>query len=835
MLRIKQKILRFWRWTTKSKKHMVTMVTMLGVVIAVGLLASASGGPGNGTNQLSARKANRLDLHWGGSTYWVDHSVQAYSDATLSHPLTGTALNGLYWANPEFSVNGFTGWITYPLGTLTSGKVADPADDQKDYIRHYFKGEALDYIVGDAGNFQNQWDTNTWYRSLPGMPSYSPAGKHPSTGYVYMSNNYGFNVYGPDADGYYQLWTANNDEVMQRNTPPNYYPAFDKTNSDTVNAGYTWDIIYTTGWGTNDLHQGANTISMAGMDLAGNYLTEDRTLKWDTVGPHLSDTIDSKTHNGWINKALVDNGNTYTISGRDSTAYTTDISGVHASSLQFSYDGGGYGGYNYSSDPGGVTGTTTYTGSYASLVNQLGQGSHSVGFTMFDWAGNYGVSGEPVKIDTVAPTITARPNYGQFNSTKTGIAVDLSFSDATSGVDASTEAYQWVQEGGSPTDNGWWRAYAGQPVTQTQKGVWNLYYKGSDNAGNASSGHSGPYYCGSLSGYIQNPNAIYFNGQDVIASVYVHSDTSGDITPANSASVTLVAKNANGTVLTSQTKDLVVPNNETQLVWYKFHIPDDSVGPVALTATINSSLADAQHNPFYLNVDSGPAVAANFLDMKDDLLPNWVTPTMSPPVSTDTSASWQEWSYAGGTFTHNTYTASATESLKIQSDPDSPPPVKVDPVTGHVTMPSGYPIVLKPSVTVQTNESLDAITGAQNAFARYPEWNYGYDHANMMKTTSSGSNAATKSYTASFNLPENGWITNGGFDAVLDRITNRLFHLTPGKFYQYSDTYTPLVTATDIWTPAGKIEASATDSVTLDGFIDNDWSPEQTNKQMLGQ
>lgn len=601
-------------------------------------------------------------------------------------------------------------------------------------------------------------------------------------------------------------------------------------NNDYINADYSWSRA-SQGWSTVGLVQGHNTVYMAGTDASGNYLTAKRSFLYDTFAPILSNTINDNTHNGWINKNIADSGS-YTVSGRDDTSQTNDVSGIHGSSLQFSYDGGEWSGYNGTTDPGSVTGTATYTDTLSDLAAKIGQGSHSVGYSMFDMANNYGYGSTTVKIDTVAPSINATPVTGQFNNTRDGIALSLSYSDATSGMDASTEYYQWVQHGGSPTDSGW-QKYTGQPVTQTQKGVWDLYFKGSDNAGNASGGHTGPYYCGSLSGYIQNPGTVYVIGEDVIASVIVHSDSSGDITPANGASVTLVAKDGNGNVLTNQTKDLVVPNNSDQLIWYRFHINADSLGPVKITATINSDLADAQHNPFYLDVDESLGGGSVFYDYQDESIPDWVNTDMAAPVSTNTSASWQEWSYNGGAFQHNTYTASASASLKLKADPDSPT-AKTDPVTGHVTQKSGYGIVENPSVAVKTDSVLDAVTGAQNVLARYPEWNYQFDHANLMEQLSSSTDTANKTITSAFTLPENLYITNGYFSNILDKITEKHVHFTPGKFYERNSNYVALVTATDIWTPAGRIEASATDNVTFNGFLINEWVAEPTNKQMLG-
>lgn len=824
--RIRKRILKM----SPAKRVGAILLAMLVILLSAWMVRAAivpKIGDGAGRNQLSSRLAYRLDLHTGQGAGNESGPFRLYEDAACTQVAPAYRYRGSQaWAViwPETN-NGYSTIVTIPIINVDS----TGEDDGYHYTTYYGKNSDLQYIISGTGHFNGaDWNESAWWNQLPSSITYTSI--HPgNVEKIYVGNNVGgFQVSGPNPNGYFTLRTGKYASIMSGYLTQ--YTHYDTYSTDATNAVYQWNETEQA-WSTAGLYQGQNTVSYAGMDWSGNYLTGNRTLLWDTVAPLLSDTINRTTHNGWINKNIADSDN-YTVSGRDDISQTNDVSGIHGSSLQFSYDGGGYGGYNYSSDPGGVTGTTTFTDTLSDLVAKVGQGTHSVGYSMFDIAGNYGHGSTTVKIDTVAPSITAHPVTGQFNSTKDGVAVDLTYSDATSGMDTSTEYYQWVQEGSSPTDSGW-QTYIGQPVTQTQKGVWDLYFKASDKAGNSTSSHTGPYYCGSLSGYIQSPGTEYVIGEDVIASVIVHSDDSGDITSANGASVTLVAKDGNGNVLTNQTKDLVVPNNSDQLIWYRFHINTDSLGPIKLTATINSDLADAQHNPFYLDVNESLGGGATFYDYQDEKIPDWVNTDMAAPVSTNTSASWQEWSYSGGAFQHNTYTASASASLKIKADPDSPT-AKTDPVTGHVTQKSGYGIVENPSVTVKTDSVLGAVTGAQNVLARYPEWNYQFDHANLMEQLSSSTDTANKTITSAFTLPENLFIANGYFSNIIDKITQKDVHFTPGKFYERKSDYIALVTATDIWTPAGRIEASATDNVTFDGFLVNEWAAEPTNKQMLG-
>ena len=848
----------------KAKKILVPVLAVIGAGITA-LCVWAVTNPGWGINTWpQGRIGYRLDLHWGqvaqnlpnDADHFGGYGIPLFLDSSCTTQYGEHYLVPTDWVIAYYSNGVFTGKVTYPVTVSLTG-----TDYGRTYTTHYIRPSDLKYIVSGTGHFNGDgWNQSAWYNggaahdTVPSKISYT--GKLtvdtglPNGDTTWVGNNVGgFSV---DNDlslqNYFYLrtgdWSAS---VMQRENISHYcqYDGADWTDAD-----YFWSLA-SQDWSTAGLHEGTNEVDIAGMDASGNFMTETKTLRWDTRAPimatNLNNTAASFSHNGWLNYSDFDNSDTeYVIVSKEDTSVTNDVSGLNLASLQTIFDGvnqfgndQGYQGFGTTPDSNG-----NYI-KYMSLRATMqamgvqddgtgGQGTHTFDFSSIDNAWNTAVIGATVQIDTVPPTATVNPVTGQFNSTADGIALALTFADATSGVDTSSTYYQWVQEGSSPTDSGW-QQYTGQTVTQTQKGVWELYYKASDIAGNSMTGHSGPYYCGSLAGYIQNPGTAYTNGQDVIASVYVKSSDSGDITPTNNASVSLTAKDANGNVLTTQTKQLVVPNDEMQLVWYKFHVPADAIGPVSLTATINSSLADAQHNPFGLNVQSGAAAAADFYDDMDDPLPSWVNTSMAAPASTNTSASWQQWSYVNGAFTHNTYTASATASLKITADPDSPSTVKTDPTTGHVTMKSGYPIIEKPTVTVQTNAILDAITGAQSVFSRYPEWNYGYDHANLMTQTSSASDTASKTISGKFDLPENKYVTERLFSQfALDHITEPNFHITPGKFFERSNNYTALITAQDIWTPAGTIEASTTDTVTFNGFLQNEGAPNDTNKHVLG-
>lgn len=834
-------------------RGIVTIFTLLAVIFTVGILVKADTS-GNGTNQLGYRESNRLDMHWG-QVVQSAPLIPLYYDSACTKPINHYLLAG------DWVVMYPDGAVCYPITVAQEGGSPE-AENQWHYSVHYIQSYDQRYIAHEVGTFSGtNWSVNSWYNHLPTSIGYTS--QFPGNGDTHWvgNNTNGFQIMqDPAQNGYYQLWTGDASTTVM-SASWSQYCYYDTTHSDFVNADYSWNCT-SQSWSTSGLNQGQNIVWYAGMDASGNFATGSRNIKWDTLGPVLSTTktesndiggipglqsfITKYGHNGWLNASNKKAGLFYNISGRDNTSKTNNVSGVRSSSLRLAIDNSNaYGGYNGTSSVSGVLDTTYFAESITSLMNRTREGHHTVYYSMLDKAGNTGKGKQAVKVDTVYPNITAVPAKGQFNSTKDGIALNLTFSDpgssngTGSGIDTSTEQYQWVQKGNEPSDSAW-QTYTGGTVTNTVKGEWVLYTKVSDIAGNIKIINFGTYYCGTLTGEIVNPVEDYAADEDIIASVLIHSDDSGDITPDNGASVSFLVKDSSGTVISSQTKPLVVPDNNTQLIWFRFHTPKYS-GKLTLIATINSNLADVQRNPFSITHNVYYNISPNFTDMGGDFyMPGWFESGRQAPTANRSSGSWQEWfCYLIGKdkdsgeniykFTLNTYMAAVSSSLKITADPDDPT-YKTDYI-GHITQKSGYGIMEKPSTTVtNTYPDANAVTKVQFTYGLYPEWNYQTDFARIFDQT--GISSAFGTITQTFNLPVNPKFTNGTLnDTERALVKEQHVHFTPVAFP--NGTYTAQITACEVWTPAGVLDSTAADSVTIKDGLYNDWRYEETTAEAI--
>jgi hypothetical protein len=193
---------------------------------------------------------------------------------------------------------------------------------------------------------------------------------------------------------------------------------------------------------------GAHTIFFTTQDVAGNVSAPSATdtVKIDQVPPSVSASVTGGTAgtNGWYTTPVQ-------LTGTASDA----TSGLDAAGLSYTIDGG-----------------ASQSGSVASVS---GDGTHTVVFSARDMAGLLGSSTKTVKIDTTPPTagFSIPPADGTNGWHKTSFTVTPNGSDATSGI-----ASQQVSLDGST-----WSP----SVSITTDGVYTVYSRATDNAGNTSS------------------------------------------------------------------------------------------------------------------------------------------------------------------------------------------------------------------------------------------------------------------------------------------------------------------------------------------------------------
>jgi hypothetical protein len=184
--------------------------------------------------------------------------------------------------------------------------------------------------------------------------------------------------------------------------------------------------------------------------------------------------------------------------------------------------------------------------------------------------------------------------------------------------------------------------------------------------------------------------------------------------------------------------------------------------------------------------------------------PNSYQNASAPAENTD-SATWTVWEYESGSFVLKKYgvqISSASPSVFPSSDCTT-----AVYKNGKWTMRSGYGITISyaPNISTVSGYNIpnsNAYTGVQSVVATFPEFRY-YDKKG---------NCRTLEYAdGSFRFAQN---TDADGEARV--------HFIP--LYVNDGSYTVSVTATQVWTPTGMIEATRNaNDIIIDGTIYDDW------------
>ena len=300
----------------------------------------------------------------------------------------------------------------------------------------------------------------------------------------------------------------------------------------------------------------------------------------------------------------------------------------------------------------------------------------------------------------------------------------------------------------------------------------------------------------------------YRTDTDVITSVRVTADQ--EYNPDNP----LTAKFKIGSD-TYIVEDIVIPEDESQIVWVKWHTPD-TPQEVQIRVTIGGRTRTATATIEEVVDNEPPDPKAND---RNDL---FVMPSV--PVETETqslswgvwSASWHanwvwipDWEWTGThwvdngqwvdlgwyDFTFNRYHASLNTNHTIS--PDS----KV-PTASLTAMKSGYGIKTSLECSIDTNAPTRAYTQAQTTQMFFPEFEY--------ETYFRVLDRSVLSYKSTFKFKENRYSTY-----------KSRAHFTPVWFPDGSyKTYTYVY---DAWTPAGMLKVNKTASLNISGNLFEDW------------
>ena len=304
------------------------------------------------------------------------------------------------------------------------------------------------------------------------------------------------------------------------------------------------------------------------------------------------------------------------------------------------------------------------------------------------------------------------------------------------------------------------------------------------------------------------PQYAYRTDTDVITSIRVTADQ--EYNPDNPLSARFVIDGNNYLV-----EDIVIPEDESQIVWVKWHTPDEP-GEVTIRVTVGGRTRTARAVIEEIVDNEPPDPKAND---RNDLyqLPNVPVQTETETLSWGVwSASWHEywewipnWEWTGThwvdngqwvdngwyDFTFNRYHATLDANQSIS------PNSKVPTSSGN-RMKSGYGFDTSLECRIDTNAPVRAYTQAQTTQMFFPEFEYSTYFRVLDRNV--------QSYRSTFQFKENRYSTYKSRS-----------HFTPvwfpdGDYKTYTMVY-------DAWTPAGMLRVNKTASLNLVGNLFEDW------------
>jgi hypothetical protein len=461
--------------------------------------------------------------------------------------------------------------------------------------------------------------------------------------------------------------------------------------------------------------------------------------------------------------------------------------------------GSGFDHYEYSIDGGAWT-------RYSGTITITGTGWHTIQARAFDHVGNVSYSTAYTGIDRTPPSCQVSVSASDWHVG--GSPLTLTYSDDLSGV--ATQQYGWSQ---SSTGVSNWQNYSnGQKLLPPGSGAWYLYWRATDRAGNTGSGMFGPYAnSADLTVKIQTPNAGYLTDTDVITSAHVSDNSQTPVYPEDSAVLTLIVRKPDGSVYTTQSKAVVCPANNNNLIWFRWHTPP-TAGNYTLTASLTAANVSARAGwtsalPWHINVPTENAPPQTKLT---DTKPSSFSIQTPNPCGYSSALSWSDWIY-NGSFIRRTYTAMLNAALSVT--PTKPANggnrivTAIQNSSGVWTLKSGYgiseSITSGVSLTSSTGSAIDgnSATSVQLTEGRYPEFDYYY----------------------------------AGYFRLFDSMGNGSFQLKSNPYSQYGyrahyipvwfpdGSYTALATVSQAWTPAGMLGKDTTGTVQIQGALPDDW------------
>ncbi len=219
-------------------------------------------------------------------------------------------------------------------------------------------------------------------------------------------------------------------------------------------------------------------------------------------------------------------------------------------------------------------------------------------------------------------------------------------------------------------------------------------------------------------------NGEVYKGSTIMVSAEITNDGDVDLTPSNPATVVMTAKRNGSAVFATQSKTVIIPANDTNLVWFAVEMPRDGYtsdtvtfeftvsAPSGVTETDLSNNSDSVSK----TVSDLPARACADSGFTTDV-PSAFTNT--PYTRTECGTlTWEVYEWNGG-FVKKTYTAVLDTSAKLIPNVNAGYRVEN---SGVWTTRSGYGVDTE--VTVDVESTSTALAGTPKVDSFYPEHNY---------------------------------------------------------------------------------------------------------------
>ena len=295
-------------------------------------------------------------------------------------------------------------------------------------------------------------------------------------------------------------------------------------------------------------------------------------------------------------------------------------------------------------------------------------------------------------------------------------------------------------------------------------------------------------------------NGDIYKGSTIIVSAEVNNDGDIDLIPGKAATVTMTAKRNGGSVFDTQSKTVIIPAYDSNLVWFTVDMPKDGYTSSTVTFEFKvSAPAGVTESSVSNNTDT---ISKTVVDLPNrncvdaDMEMNAPSSFSYSKYSTNsaTTRTWSVYEWNGG-FVRKTYTAKLVMSANLV--PDATAGYRKQ-SGGIWTTRSGYGLNTEVSVTVSGGGS--DIAGLLKVDSFYPEHNY---------STATNKSDRLELVNGKYVFKSNGSTVSGS-----------RMHTTPLWFPDKA--YAVKYYAYDLWCPGGMLYGYTNAYVNIDGDMYDD-------------